>query len=177
MSKVEILRNCYREATDFDRKFAATYDVTEDMADTTDKMFSSLYDYSKGSIRSIADLNNYIIAHPDDDKDIANIIAESGYLNVLELDEIHNKYNYDVVEFKSFYGENSMQAAYEMLEENRETLFFYDSQLEDLVDMQQKLGWESQYFNQQIDLYKRIKAQHRKRERNARYVIFSILYA
>ena len=175
--KVEILRDCYREATDFDMKFAATYDVTEDMADATDKMFSALYDYSDGRIRSIADLNNYIIAHSDDDKDIAKIIAESGYLNVLELDEIHNKYNYDVEEFKSFYGEKSMQAAYEMLEENRETMFFYDSQLEDLLDIQQNLGRESQYFNQQIDLYKRIKAQHRKRERNARYVLNSLLNA
>lgn len=175
--KVEILRDCYREATDFDKRFAATYDVTDDMVDATDKMFSALYDYSNGSIRSIADLNKYIIAHSDDDKEIAKIIAESGYLNVLELDEIHNRYNYDVEEFKSFYGEKSMQAAYEMLEESRETLFFYDSQLEELLDMRQKLGWESQYFNQQIDLYKRIKAQHRKRARNARYVINSLLYA
>lgn len=156
--------DCLREANDFDIRFAESYDVTEDMRKSTEKLFDSLKIINEGKIRSMQALTNYLIEHPEVDETVCELLQQSGYLNVLKIEEVKNTYNYDKDVFIDFYGEdNAYEAAISALEENLEGINRYEQECKYLIKKYFASGCKLRYLIMMIELYKQIVEQYQKR--------------
>lgn len=166
-------RDFLRVANDFDIRFAESYDVTEDMRKTTEILFDSLETINEGKIRSMQSLTDYVIEHPEVDTTVCKLVQQSGYLNVLEIEEKKNTYNYDKNVFIDFYGEdNAYEAAISALEENLEGIYRYEQECKDLTMKFFASGRKLHYLIMIIGLYKRIVEQHQRRIR----VCYEVMY-
>lgn len=155
-----------REANDFDKRFAASYDVTEDMRKSTEKLFDSLKIIDEGKIHSMQALTNYLIGHPEVDEIVCELLKQSGYLNVLQIEENKNPYNYNKDVFIDFYGvDNAYEAAICTLEENLEGIYRYELECRDLIKKFFANGRKLRYLIVMIELYKKIVEQYQKRIR------------
>ena len=159
-------KDLLRVASDFDLRFAESYDVTDDMVRATETLFDSLKSYGDGKIRSMSALKDYVISHPEDDEAITILLQQSGYLNVLEIEEEKNQYNYDVTKFIKFYGtDHAYYAAICALEENLGGKYRYEQQYKGLILEFFSIGGKSHFLITMISLYKQIIEQHDKRIR------------
>lgn len=162
-----------RVANDFDIRFADSYDVTEDMRMSTKKLFDSLKIINEGKIRSMQALTDYVIEHPEVDTTVCELLQQSGYLNVLEIEEEKNTYNYDKNVFVDFYGEdNAYEAAICALEENVNGIYRYEQECKDLTKKYFASGRKLRYLIMMIGLYKQIVEQHQRRIR----VCYEVMY-
>lgn len=162
---VEIHRDFLREASDFDLKFAASYDVTDDMVNAIFKLFDSLQSFNGGNIRTMRQLVDYVTSHQEDDAAIARLLKGSGYLDVLKIEEEKNKYNYDKNEFISYYGDYSYEAAVSGLVTNGKGKYRYDADCNELIRIFIASGMKSQTMILLIALNKQIIEQHELREK------------
>ncbi len=162
---VEIHREYLRETTDFDLKFAASYDVTDDMVNSIFKLFDSLRPFSGGNLRTMKQLIDYVTSHDEDDETIAKLLQASGYLDVLKIEEERNKYNYDKDEFIRYYGDNSYEAAISGLETNRKGKYRYEAECNELIRQFVAGGMKSHTMLLLIALNKQIIEQHEFREK------------
>lgn len=153
---LQVVKGCYYEASELDIKFSKSYDVTNDMVETTDKLISLVSSYGNGELRSLEDIMNYVIKHPDKDANISKLFIKSGYPNVLELDKKYNAYNYDPVEFVRYYKEESQIAALQQINVNINDVQRYEKELRVLQIIQYSLNYQSSYIKLQIELYERI---------------------
>ncbi len=161
---VEVHRDFLRMAKDFDLKFAATYDVIDDMVRSTEKLFDSVAKFDDGKIRNMKALTDYVSSHPEDDEEIAKLLEESGYLDVLNIEEKKNKYNYDKEKFIAFYGEDdAYMAAISAMEVNKKGLVRNQQECLDLERRYCDNGFPSRYLILLISLDKKIIGQHLKR--------------
>jgi hypothetical protein len=162
---VNAYRNFLRYANEFDLKFAESYDVTEDMIKTTEKLFDSLNNINDGKIRSIPALTEYVIKHKEYDKIVSELLQQSGYLDVLNIEEGRNKYNYDKNLFLDYYGKNAYDAAIGSLNVNIIGKYRYEQEYKSLIVKFFDSGKDLHYLILMIDLYKRIIEQHERRIR------------
>jgi len=162
---VNIYREFLRCANDFDLKFAESYDVTEDMVKATEKLFDSIKNIGNGKISSLSELTNYVINHKEVDKTVSELLEQSGYLDVINIEEERNKYNYDKNLFLDFYGENAYEAAIASLNDNLEGKSGYELEYNYLIYNFLNSGRDLHYLILMIDLYKRIIEQHERRIR------------
>lgn len=160
---VNVYRDFLRVATDFDIRFAESYNVIDDMVKSTELLFDSVKQYDNGKIRSMNALTEYVIKHPADYKPISELLIQSGYLNVLQLDEIKNPYNYDPYVFLEYYGKNAYKSATAALEENSVGLQRYWQEYWNLKAVYFSYGSKSKYLKLLVDLYEQIVAQHERR--------------
>lgn len=160
---LHIIEGCYRVASEFDIRFSKTHDVVDDMIKATDKLISSMVVYGEGKLRSIEDITNYAINHPQDDDYIAKLLQESGYLDVLELDKQYNAYHYDPVAFLNFYKEKYRDAALQLVNANLSEVRMYENELNKYRMIQSMLNFDSKYLQLQIGLYNRIIDSYRQR--------------
>lgn len=162
-----------RVASDFDIRFADSYDVTEDMRKSTEKLFDSLKTINEGKIHSMQALTDFVIEHPEVDAAVCERLQQSGYLNVLEIEEEKNTYNYDKDFFIDFYGEDSAcEAAIGALEENINGLYRFEQECKELTKKYFASGRKLRYLIMMIKLYKRIVEQHLRRIR----VCYKVMY-
>ena len=170
----EILESTYfdkhkdflREVNDFDLRFAESYDVTEDMRKSTEKLFDSLKIINEGKIRSMQALTDYVIEHSEVDDTVCGYLQQSGYMNVLNIEEEKNTYNYDKDVFIDFYGEdNAFEAAFCALEENLYGFCKYEQECKDLTNKFFASGRKLRYLIMMIGLYKQIVEQYQRRIR------------
>lgn len=162
-----------RVANDFDIRFADSYDVTEDMRKSTEKLFDSLKIIDEGKIRSMQALTDYVMKHPEVDATVCELIQQSGYLKVLEIEEEKNIYNYDKNVFIDFYGDdNAYEAAICALEENLEGIYRYEQECKDLIKKYFASGRKLRYLIMMVELYKQIVEQHQRRIR----VCYEVMY-
>ena len=160
---VTVHRDFCREAKDFDLNFAATYDVIDDMIKATETLFDSLKSFNGGRIRNMNDLSEYVLRNPQDDEKIVELVKQSGYLDVLNIEEEKNRYNYDVEEFFSLYGDNAYEAAISALDDNFEGKQMYEREYYELVKRFFSRRCRSHYLIMMISLYKQIIEQHERR--------------
>lgn len=157
------IEGCCRVASDFDIRFSKTHDVVDDMIEATDKLIVSLVGYGDGKLRSIENITNYAINHPQDDDSIAELLQASGYLDVLDLDKQYNAYHYDPVAFLDFYKEKYRDAALQLVNANLSDVRMYENELNKYRMIQSMLNFDSKYLQLQIDLYNRIIDSYRQR--------------
>jgi hypothetical protein len=163
---VDVYRDFLREASDFDLRFAASYDVTEDMVKATDKLFDSLKTVGDGTIRTLTALTDYVIHHPESDETACELLQQSGYLDVLDIEEEKNTYNYDKDIFMDFYGEDkAYEAAIGALEENLEGISRYEETCRVFIMKYFASGRKLRFLIMMISLYKRIVEQYQSRIR------------
>lgn len=160
---LQIIEGCHRVASDFDIRFSKTHDVIDDMIEATDKLLSSMVVYGGGKLRSIEDITNYAINHPQDDDNITELLQESGYLKVLELDKQYNAYHYDPEAFLNFYKDKCRDAALQLINANLTDVRMYENELNKYRMIQSMLNFESKYLQLQIDLYSRIIDSYKQR--------------
>lgn len=153
---VEVITNLCRVADDFDIRFAESYDVTEDMVNATEKLFDSLNDLDAGHIRSMNALTKYVLTHPEDDDRISEMLVQSGYLNVINIEEEKNQYNYNKEEFLNFYGEKAFTAAIDSIRINISEKERYGAECRELVKAFFGNGSQSHYLILLIGLYKQL---------------------
>lgn len=157
------IEGCCRVASDFDIRFSKTHDVVDDMIEATDKLIVSLVGYGDGKLRSIENITNYAINHPQDDDSIAELLQASGYLDVLDLDKQYNAYHYNPVAFLDFYKEKYRDAALQLVNANLSDVRMYENELNKYRMIQSMLNFDSKYLQLQIDLYNRIIDSYRQR--------------
>ena len=178
------IEGCCRVASDFDIRFSKTHDVVDDMIEATDKLIVSLVGYGDGKLRSIENITNYAINHPQDDDSIAELLQASGYLDVLDLDKQYNAYQYNPVAFlacpsfinssfnltvsfcSSFIDlckEKYRDAALQLVNANLSDVRMYENELNKYRMIQSMLNFDSKYLQLQIDLYNRIIDSYRQR--------------
>lgn len=157
------IEGCCRVASDFDIRFSKTHDVVDDMIEATDKLIVSLVGYGDGKLRSIENITNYAINHPQDDDSIAELLQASGYLDVLNLDKQYNAYHYNPVAFLDFYKEKYRDAALQLVNANLSDVRMYENELNKYRMIQSMLNFDSKYLQLQIDLYNRIIDSYRQR--------------
>ena len=157
------IEGCCRVASDFDIRFSKTHDVVDDMIEATDKLIVSLVGYGDGKLRSIENITNYAINHPQDDDSIAELLQASGYLDVLDLDKQYNAYQYNPVAFLDFYKEKYRDAALQLVNANLSDVRMYENELNKYRMIQSMLNFDSKYLQLQIDLYNRIIDSYRQR--------------
>ena len=157
------IEGCCRVASDFDIRFSKTHDVVDDMIEATDKLIVSLVGYGDGKVRSIENITNYAINHPQDDDSIAELLQASGYLDVLDLDKQYNAYHYNPVAFLDFYKEKYRDAALQLVNANLSDVRMYENELNKYRMIQSMLNFDSKYLQLQIDLYNRIIDSYRQR--------------
>lgn len=162
---VDVHRDYLKIASDFDLRFAASYDVTDDMINAIFKLFDSLQSFGNGKIRTMERLIKHVIEHQEDDRAIAKLLKESGYLDVLKTEEDKNRYNYDKEEFINYYGENAYEAAICSLETNWRGEYRFSQEYNLLIKEYFQCGNGSHTLIQLIALDKQIIEQHRHRER------------
>ena len=162
---VEVHRDFLRPATDFDLKFAASYDVIDDMVNAIFKLFDSLKPYAGGRIRTMRELIDYVTTHQKDDETIAKILQESGYLDVLKIEEEKNVYNYDKDTFINYFGDDAYEAACIALETNRRGKYRYEQDCNELIRLFVASGMASHTMIKLIALNKQIIEQYEFRER------------
>lgn len=172
---VDVHRDFLKEASPFDIKFANSYDVTDDMVKATELLFDSVKSLDNGKIRSLNALTKYVIKHPADDAFVAEMTEKSGYLNVLDVEEEKNVYNYDKNEFIKFYEENAIDAAITSIEENQFGLNRYVQDYKELIKLYFSTRISSHYLIQMISLYKRIIEQHNRRIKVCNEVISTLI--
>ena len=162
---VEVKRDYLREASDFDKKFAASYDVTNDMVNATFRLFDMLKPFANGSLRTMRQLIDHVSCHHEDDEPIAKLMKDSGYLDILKIEEEKNKYNYDKEEFIRFYGDDAYVAACSALETNRRGKYRYKQDCNELIRLFIANGMTSHFLLSLIALNKQIIEQYELRER------------
>lgn len=172
---VDVHRDFLKKASPFDIRVANSYDVTDDMVKATELLFDSIKSLDNGKIRSLNALTEYVIKHPDDDAFVAEMTEKSGYLNVLDVEEEKNVYNYDKNEFIKFYKEKAIDAAIASIEENRFGLNRYVQDYKELVKLYISTRISSHYLIQMISLYKRIIEQHNRRIKICNEVISTLI--
>ena len=133
------------------------------MIEATDKLIVSLVGYGDGKLRSIENITNYAINHPQDDDSIAELLQASGYLDVLDLDKQYNAYHYNPVAFLDFYKEKYRDAALQLVNANLSDVRMYENELNKYRMIQSMLNFDSKYLQLQIDLYNRIIDSYRQR--------------
>ena len=171
---VDKYKDFLRVASDFDIRFAESYDVTEDMRKSTEILFDSLKTINGGKIRSFKVLTDYVIEHPEIDGTVCEFLQKSGYLNVLKIEEKKNTYNYDPEVFIDFYGEdNAYNAAISALEVNLGGIYDYEQECMDLTKKFFASGRKLRYLIMMIELYKQIVEQYQRRIR----VCYEVMYA
>lgn len=165
--------NFLRVAKDFDIRFAESYDVTEDMRKSTEVFFDSLKTINGGKIRSMQALTDFVIEHPEVDATVCDLLQQSGYLNVLKIEEEKNTYNYDKDVFIDFYGEeNAYGNAISALEENLDGIYRYEQEYMDLTKKYFASGSKLRYLILMIELYMQIIEQYQRRLR----VCYEVMY-
>ena len=157
---VEVRRDFLREASDFDKKFAASYDVTDDMVNAIFRLFDMLKPFANGSLRTMRELINHVSCHHEDDEPIAKLMKESGYLDILKIEEEKNKYNYDKEEFIKYYGDDANVAACSALKTNRRGKYRYEQDSNELIRLFVANGMSSHSILLLISLTKQIIEQY-----------------
>ena len=160
---VTIHRDFCRVANEFDLNFAATYDVIDDMVKATEKLFDSLKCFDSGKIRNMNDLTEYVLCNPKDDEKIVELVKQSGYLEVLNIEEEKNRYNYNVEDFFNLFGDNAYDMAISSLEDNFEGKQMYEREYYELVKTYFSHRFRSNYLIMMISLYKQIINQYERR--------------
>lgn len=162
---VEVKRNCLREANSFDLKFAASYDVTDDMVNAIFRLFDMLKPFANGGLRTMRELIDHVLRHPEDDEPIAKLLKESGYLDILTIEEEKNKYNYDKEEFMRYYGDNAYEAACSALITNLHGKCRYMQDSDELIRLFLVSDMSSHSILLLVSLTKQIIKQYELRER------------
>ena len=162
---IEVKRDYLREARDFDKKFAASYDVTTDMVNAIFRLFDMLKPFANGSLRTMRQLIDHVSRHHEDDEPIDRLMKDSGYLDILKIEEEKNKYNYDKEEFIRYYGDDAYVAACSALETNRRGKYRYKQECTELNRLFIANGMNSHFLLSLIALNKQIIEQYELRER------------
>lgn len=160
---VEVHRDFLRIANDLDLKFAASYDVTDDMVNAIFKLFDSLKPFGGGKIRKMSQLIQHVANHLEDDEAIAQLLVKSGYLKVLDTEEEKNTYNYDKEAFIQLYGDNAYEAAIDAMEVNLRGVARYDGDRMELIRLFVQGGMKSHTILELIALHQRIVEQCKRR--------------
>ena len=92
-------------------------------------------------------------------------MKDSGYLDILKIEEEKNKYNYDKEEFIRFYGDDAYVAACSALETNRRGKYRYKQDCNELIRLFIANGMTSHFLLSLITLNKQIIEQYELRER------------
>ncbi len=156
---IDVHRDFCREATDIDIRLVNSYDVTNDMVKTTEKLFDSLKSFDGGRIRSMDALIQYVLDNPRDDSVIAGILEQSGYLDVYKIEEEKNHYNYDENEFISFWGDYAPLVAQSSLKDSFSEGFRYSGQYDALRTAFVENGSRSRCLTLFLGLYENLMKQ------------------
>ena len=80
---------------------------------------------TKSDIQEINELKDFIIQNPEFDKVIADILTQSGYLDLWREEELRMPQHYDLNKFIQYYGKGVLSAAEQIMEASRPELMRY----------------------------------------------------
>lgn len=111
-----------REATDKDVEFANSESVLPKQHEIIKKVLEDAREITNSDVQEINELKNFVIQHQEYDDAIADILIQSGYLELWREEEERLPYHYDLTKFVQYYGKNALAAAQFILEESQPEL-------------------------------------------------------
>ncbi len=127
-----------REATDEDVKFANSKSVLPKQHEIIKKILEDVRNVTKSDIQEINELKNFVIQHQEFDDVIADILKQSGYLDLWKEEEERLPHHYDLTKFVQYYGKNILNVAQSILMVSQPELarftFCHDQILKDMKE-------------------------------------------
>ena len=100
-----------KEATENDIAFAESNSVLNNQHEAYKQMLERSREIlNEDFVQDESSLNQGVSMHPDKALEVAEVIRESGYLNLIDIDKIHNPWHYDSNLFVDHYGDESLEA-------------------------------------------------------------------
>lgn len=161
--KLKDVPNTLIEATQEDIDFANSYDVTEVQHKAIKKSLELLNKkYPKEDIVCLNQIEGYIKDNPSNSDSILEILKQTDYFRLWEIEKEHCPYNYDVEGFKNMWKGNAARMACEVerdskriIEEKEGEINVYEHWIEIIGDLK--------YYKEMIALKKNIIAAAKER--------------
>lgn len=113
--KLIIVREPLKEATDDDIIFAESNNTLNIQHDAYKQLLERSREIlNEDFVQDESSLNEGVRMHPEKAHEVAEVVRESGYLNLIIIDKKLNPWNYDSKLFAEHYGDNSLAATMQL---------------------------------------------------------------
>ena len=123
--KLYIVEDVLREATEGDIKLANSESILPKQHKIIRDVLEKVRKATNSDIQKINELKDFAILHQEFDGTIADILSESGYLEMWQEEEKLMPQQYDLAKFIQYYGKHSIEAACEISEKSQPELNRY----------------------------------------------------
>lgn len=103
------------EATEKEIEFANSSSVLTKQHVIIKDILSKVREVTTSDIQEINELKDFVIQHQEFDAAIADILVQSGYLDLWKEEEVRTPHHYDLAKFIEFYGKEVLDAAQQIL--------------------------------------------------------------
>lgn len=149
---LNIVRNPLVPANEFDIQFAESPSVLDSQSDAISSFLISIRKLLPGEdIVSFKQLEQYIINHPECDAGVVELLKQTEYLELWKIEEKLCHYLYDESEFSAFWGENSVNIAFGIIQDSKRIISEKESEISYYSNMNENVRNLS-YFQTIISL-------------------------
>lgn len=144
-----------KEATQEDIDFADSYNVLDDQTEFTKGVLEKASALLNEDVQTIEQLTNMACKYPDKAQGLCDIVRESGYLNLWELEKDAHPHEYNTELFAEKYKDHLQEATNQTIDINESLKQLYEQNLR-FLQIGCFLYGENAYLEMMINLYEKL---------------------
>lgn len=119
------VKDVLREATENEEEYAESESVLPKQHQIIKNVLERVRDITQSDIQELNELKDFVILHQEYDDVIADVLIQSGYLDLWRDEEKRMPYHYDITKFEQYYGKDVLGAAQDIMETSQPELMRY----------------------------------------------------
>lgn len=119
------VKDVLREATENEEKYAESESVLPKQHQIIKNVLERVRDITQSDIQELNELKDFVILHQEYDDAIADVLIQSGYLDLWRDEEKRMSYHYEITKFEQYYGKDVLRAAQDIMETSQPELMRY----------------------------------------------------